>query len=155
SETTVTSVRGDIVPGRAVSIGVPVPGLTARVLDDALEEVQGAGRGELCLGGAGLARGYRHLPELTAEKFPIHPRFGRLYRTGDLVHRSADGMLFCHGRIDAQVKLRGYRIELEAIEARLTECDGVRDAACAIQGAGAHQLLAGFVVAKDPAAPPL
>jgi len=80
-----------------------------------------------------VARGYRHRPEQTAEKFVEHPRLGRIYRTGDLVHRAADGKLFYHGRADTQVKIRGYRIELEEIEMRLAERKGVRAAACAVQ----------------------
>ena len=60
---------------------------------------------ELCLGGAGLARGYRNLPELTAAKFPTRPGLGRVFRTGDLAHRSPDGRFFYHGRIDSLVKL--------------------------------------------------
>src|SRR4030095_9240967 len=79
---------------------------------------------------------------------------GRIYRTGDLVHRDAEGNLFCHGRIDAQVKLRGYRIELEAIETRLAEHPGVCAAACRVQGEGAQQRLVAFVVPKAHAPPP-
>src|SRR6185295_19232630 len=66
-----------------------------------------------------------------------------------LVSRKADGNYYYHGRIDLQVKLRGYRVELEAIEAKLAECDGVRAAACQIQKDGAQQILVAFVVPKD------
>ncbi|MFX8968890.1 hypothetical protein ABTN10_19570, partial [Acinetobacter baumannii] len=86
------------------------------VLDAALGELPAGVQGELCMAGAGLARGYRNAPELTAEKFVDHPRLGRLYRTGDLAECTADGTILYHGRIDAQVKLRGYRIELGEIE---------------------------------------
>jgi acyl-CoA synthetase (AMP-forming)/AMP-acid ligase II len=110
-----------------------VPGSQTWVLNEALEEVADGEWGELCVGGVGLARGYLHRPEQTAEKFVMHPRFGRIYRTGDLVHRAADGNLFYHGRADTQVKIRGYRIELEEIEMRLAEWQGVRSAACAVQ----------------------
>ena len=154
TETTVTSVRGDVRAGEPISIGRPVDGARAYVLDDALDEVPDGAQGELCLAGVVLARGYRRLPELTAEKFPHHPVFGRIYRTGDLVHRSPDGALFYHGRLDAQVKLRGYRIELEAIESNLLSCAGVRDAACRVQVDGAQQLLAAFIVPVDPSRPP-
>jgi non-ribosomal peptide synthetase-like protein len=154
TEVTVTSVRADVRPGEPVSIGVPVEGLRAWVLDDALTEVPDGGQGELCLGGVGLARGYRHQPELTAARFPVHPRLGRIYRTGDLAHRAPNGELFCHGRIDSQVKLRGYRVELEAVEAKLLECHGVREAACRVQGEGPQQQLVAFVVPVDAGAPP-
>ena len=153
TEVTVTSVRGDVVAGAPVSIGRAVERLTAWVLDEAGEEAGDGEPGELCLGGAGLARGYWRQPDLTARRFPTHPRLGRIFRTGDLAHRAADGTLYCHGRIDSQVKLRGYRIELEAVEARLGECAGVLAAACAIQGEGAHQKLVAFVVPSDLARP--
>ena len=91
TECAVTATRAEIHPGEPVSIGRPVQGLQAWVLDDSLEEVAEGQWGELCLGGIGLARGYRDRPEQTAEKFVTHPRFGRIYRTGDLVHRASDG----------------------------------------------------------------
>ncbi|MBS0255956.1 MAG: amino acid adenylation domain-containing protein, partial [Proteobacteria bacterium] len=112
TECAVTCVRGDVLPGQPITIGQPVPGMRALVLNDALDEVADGAQGELCMAGAGLARGYRNRPDLTAEKFVDHPRHGRIYRTGDLVHRDAAGNFHYHGRIDAQVKLRGYRIEL-------------------------------------------
>lgn len=154
TECAVTCLRTRILPGEAVTIGSPVPGMRAWVLDEQLEEVHEGLRGELCMGGPGLARGYRKRPEITAEKFIEHPRLGRIYRTGDLVHRGADGRFTYHGRIDAQVKLRGYRIELEAIEARLAECPGVREAACTVQGEEPRRSLVAFVVAEAPQAPP-
>ena len=106
-----------IVPGKPITIGMPIPGLQAWILNEDLDEIEDGKHGELCLGGIALARGYINAPELTAQKFYLHPLLGRLYRTGDLAHRDADGNFFCHGRIDSQVKIRGYRIELEAIEA--------------------------------------
>ena len=146
TETTVTALRCLIHPGQAIAIGQPVPGMRAWVLDEKLEEVPIGKQGELCLGGIGLARGYRNQPELTSEKFPVHHHLGRIYRTGDLASRDAEGNFFCHGRIDAQVKIRGYRIELEAIETRLVECKGVREAVCAVQGEGNQKKLVAFIV---------
>lgn len=154
TECTVTCLRADIQEEGPISIGRPVPGNRAWVLDPALNELEDGELGELCMGGLGLARGYRHRPELTAQKFPEHPRLGRIYRTGDLVQREADGTFIFHGRIDAQVKLRGYRIELEAIETRLSDCAGVREAACRVQGEGAAQTLVAFVVPEYFEAPP-
>jgi non-ribosomal peptide synthetase-like protein len=145
TECTVVATRAEIRPGEPVSIGRPVPGLAAYVLDEALEEAAPGEWGELCIGGEGLARGYLDRPEQTAEKFVAHPRLGRIYRTGDLVHRGGSGNLFYHGRADTQVKIRGYRIELEEIEMRLAEAEGVRSAACALQDG----VLAGFVVPED------
>ncbi|MGA3096266.1 MAG: amino acid adenylation domain-containing protein [Bryobacteraceae bacterium] len=145
TECAVTATRAYIHPGEPVSIGRPVPGLHAWVLNDSLEEVAEGQWGELCLGGIGLARGYRNRPEETAERFVSHPRFGRIYRTGDLVHRAADGSYFYHGRADTQVKIRGYRVELEEIETRLAAWKGVRSAACAVQDGA----LAAFIVPEN------
>jgi amino acid adenylation domain-containing protein len=91
TEGTVTALRGDVKAGEPITIGRPVPGVSACVLDEALQEVAGGGEGELCLGGIGLARGYWRRPELTAEKFIDHPSLGRLYRpaTGCIATRRA------------------------------------------------------------------
>lgn len=149
TECAVTCLRGDILHGQPITIGRPVPGMHAWVLDAALNEVAVGEQGELCMGGAGVARGYRNAPELTAEKFLDHPRLGRIYRTGDLVERDAAGNFFYHGRIDAQVKLRGYRVELGEIESRLAALPGVRAAACALQGEGGAAELVGFIVPES------
>ncbi len=146
TETTVTVVREVVRPGAAIAIGRPIAGVAAWVLDAEGQEVGAGAAGELCLGGVALARGYRGLPALTAERFQRHPALGRIYRTGDRATCDADGRFFCHGRLDAQVKLRGYRIELEAVEARLASCHGVAQAAAAVQGEGDGQRLVAFVV---------
>jgi non-ribosomal peptide synthetase-like protein len=154
TECTVTCMRQDIVPGEPVAIGKPVPGMRAWALDDNLEPVARGDKGELCMSGAGLALGYLNQPELTKAKFVDHPELGRIYRTGDLVHAEPDGTFFYHGRIDSQVKLRGYRIELEAIESILARCPGIREAACRVQGEGATEMLAAHVIPDDPKSPP-
>ncbi len=154
TECTVTCLRGRVEAGQLVTIGRPVRGMKAWVLNVALEEVAPGERGELCVGGVGLARGYWKRPELTAEKFITHPVLGRLYRTGDLVHCDPAGQFFYHGRIDAQVKLRGYRIELGEIESRLEECPGVRAAACRVQEDGRQAALVAFIVPDDVLTPP-
>jgi non-ribosomal peptide synthetase-like protein len=154
TECTVTCLRHEIVPGEPVAIGRPVPGVRAWVLNSELEPVFPGEKGELCLSGDGLALGYLNEPAKTAASFPDHPQLGRLYRTGDLVHCEPDGTFFSHGRIDSQVKVRGYRIELEAVEACLARCAGVREAAVRVQGEGAAQLLAAHVVPVDDEIPP-
>lgn len=154
TECAVTCLRGDIVAGGPITIGWPVPGMTAFVLDDDLAALPDGQQGELCISGAGVARGYRNRPELTLEKFVDHPRLGQLYRTGDLVHREEDGSFFYHGRIDAQVKIRGYRVELGEIETRLASLSGVRAAGCRLQDHRGTAELVAFVVAEDPASPP-
>ncbi len=154
TECAVTAIRGDVQVGEVVSIGRPAAGVFAVVLDDALEPCGTDARGELCIGGAGLARGYWRRPELTAERFIVHPQFGRLYRTGDLAHQDADGRFFCHGRLDSQVKIRGYRIELDEIDAQLQRCTGVRAAASTVQTQGAQTVLVACVVPLDASHPP-
>ncbi|MBX9796794.1 non-ribosomal peptide synthetase [Sphingomonas sp.] len=153
TETSVVCLRGDVRAGEPITIGKPVPGMQAWVLDEALNPVAEGEQGELCVGGVGVARGYRNRPELTTEKFVEHPMFGRLYRTGDLVHRDASGDYHYHGRIDAQVKIRGYRVELGEIEARLAASPDVRAAAARLQDNGGVPELVAYVVPADPAVP--
>lgn len=154
TESAVTSVRTDVAPGQPVPIGYPISNVSARVLNEAQADCADDEVGELWLGGAGLARGYWRDPELTARKFQWHPEHGRLYRTGDRARRTSDGAIYCLGRADSQVKLRGYRIELEEIEARLAALPQVRAAACRMQGEGSRQTIVGFVIPANTAAPP-
>ena len=155
TECAVTCLRGAIEAGQPITIGRPVTGMAAWVLDDALAELGPGEAGELCIGGIGLARGYWKDAGKTAEKFIVHPLLGRIYRTGDLVHRDAAGDFFYHGRIDSQVKLRGYRVELGEIEARLSDCPGVRAAACRVQANDGRDTLVAFVVPDDWNRPPV
>jgi amino acid adenylation domain-containing protein len=105
-------------------IGRPIPGMRAVVLDRQGRDVAGGAVGELCVGGAGVARGYLGRPDATAERFVPDPdpeRPGeRLYRTGDLARRLADGSFEYAGRVDDQVQVRGYRVEVGEVEAVLT-----------------------------------
>jgi amino acid adenylation domain-containing protein len=114
-------------------IGVPLPGTSAYVVDADLREMPVGVPGELYLGGAGLARGYLDRPELTAERFLPDPFGGapgeRLYRTGDRVRWRPEGTLEFLGRLDHQVKVRGFRVELGEIEVALQSLPGVREAA--------------------------
>jgi amino acid adenylation domain-containing protein/non-ribosomal peptide synthase protein (TIGR01720 family) len=149
-----------IEPGAlAVPIGRPLANTTALVLDAAAQLVAPGGEGELCLGGDGLAWGYLHQPELTAERFVPHPWSAapgdRLYRTGDLARRRADGAIDFLGRIDQQVKIRGHRIELGEIEAALQEHPAVREAvvACREDGPGGKRLVAYLVAAPAGGGP--
>ncbi|GAB7185292.1 non-ribosomal peptide synthetase [Kitasatospora sp. Ki12] len=133
------------------TIGPPTAGDRVYVLDGELRPLPDGEPGELYLGGAGLAHGYVNRPATTAERFVPDPfRAGeRMYRTGDLVRFTEDGELRFLGRTDHQVKLRGYRIELEEVEARLTGCPGVREAAAAVRG----NRLVGYVVPAGDGAP--
>ncbi|GAA2581470.1 amino acid adenylation domain-containing protein [Actinomadura fulvescens] len=140
-------------------IGRPMPNMRAHVLDAEGRLVPVGVPGELYIGGAGLARGYLGRPELTAERFvrdPFHDDPAeRLYRTGDLVRRLPDGRLDFLGRIDDQVKLRGFRVELGEVESVLRGHPGVIEAAVALWSDSAGQRrLAGYLVPADPAAAP-
>ena len=151
TECTVTCLRATVRAGEPVTIGRAIPGSFAAVIDPddaALREITDDTQGELVVGGASLARGYRGQPETTAARFIEHPSLGRVYRTGDLVHRDARGEFHYHGRIDAQVKLRGYRIELGAVESRLAAHASVLEAACTVEGEGAQRRLVAHVVPR-------
>jgi len=114
-----------------VPIGRPVRNLRAHILDRFLQPVPAGATGEICIGGVGVGRGYLHEPARTAEAFVPDP-FGeagsRLYRTGDLARQLPDGTLDFWGRIDFQVKLRGFRVEPGEIEAALASHPSVRQA---------------------------
>src|SRR6266704_1882789 len=137
-----------------VPIGRGIANTKVYVLDKKQEAVPVGVAGELDLGGAGLARGYLKRPELTAEKF-VPNGFSeeggeRLYRTGDLVKWGREGELEFLGRIDQQVKIRGYQIELGEIEGVLLEQEGVEQAVVVVreEGGGGDKRLVGYVVAK-------
>lgn len=139
-------------PG-TVLIGGAVAETDLWILDAAGLPVPEGEPGELYIGGAGLALGYLHRPELTAERFVTTP-YGRLYRSGDLVRVARpDGALEFLGRADHQVKIRGIRIELGEIEATALRCAGVRQAAVVAHGTGADKALAAYVVPDDDAPP--
>jgi non-ribosomal peptide synthetase-like protein len=153
TETTVTATWGELVPGRPVTIGRPLPTYTAHILDARLRPVPPGEPGEICLGGPGVAVGYVNRPELTAEKFVPDPFSdrpdARLYRTGDLGVLTPGGEIEYRGRIDTQVKIRGYRIELAEIEAVLLEAGPVLSAVVAVvSGEGGADELAAYVVPR-------
>jgi aryl carrier-like protein len=141
TETTIWSSTLQVKAGEGpVPIGPPIDNTQFYVLDAANQLVPIGVAGELHIGGDGLARGYFHRPELTAEKFvsdPFRSNIGsntglttsaRMYKTGDLVRRAPDGTIEFLGRLDHQVKLRGFRIELGEIETALARYPGVREA---------------------------
>ncbi len=139
-------------------IGRPIPDLSIRLLDRTLRPVPIGLPGEICVAGAGVARGYLGRPELTAERFLPDPSAmlpgERLYRSGDLARWLAGGDLEVLGRIDSQVKVRGFRIELGEIEAALESHPGVRESAVlAPEGENGERRLVAWVVPRGEAVP--
>jgi amino acid adenylation domain-containing protein len=127
-----------------VTIGPPLRGVHALVVDEHDRPVVDGAPGELLLGGAQLALGYLDRPELTAERFVVDPTGAtdeRYYRTGDRVRRLPDGSLVFEGRIDDQVKIRGFRIELGEVEAVFGSHPDVREAVAVVEGVGADARL--------------
>jgi non-ribosomal peptide synthetase-like protein len=161
TEATVIATAWECVPGKLVTIGPPIPTYHVYLLDENQKPVPAGQPGELYIGGVCVARGYVGRPDLTAERFIANPVADprataatavphRLYRTGDLGRWTPEGEIEYLGRIDSQVKLRGFRVELSEIEAVLMECPGVQTAAVAVhQDAGNIQQLVGYLVMRE------
>jgi amino acid adenylation domain-containing protein len=118
TEASTDTSRQSLRPGEPVTIGSPLANVTYVILEiDQLDPLPHGEVGELCIGGVHVARGYRNLPDETARKFITHPRFGRLYRTGDKcrIDILTQRVQFL-GRIDYQLKVRGHRVETQAVE---------------------------------------
>ncbi|RKH72196.1 amino acid adenylation domain-containing protein, partial [Corallococcus aberystwythensis] len=149
--TTFAMHHGSRVEG-AVPIGRPPSNSTVYVLDAHQHPVPVGIAGEVYVGGLGLAWGYLHRPELTAERFVPHPFAStpgeRLYRTGDKARWREDGTLDFLGRVDLQVKVRGFRIELGEIEVALRSAAGVNEAVVVARGTGVDKRLIGYVTAR-------
>jgi acyl-coenzyme A synthetase/AMP-(fatty) acid ligase len=147
-------VDGRRADALTVPIGQPLAGAWTYVLDRNLEPVPEGVPGELCIGGAGVARGYVGEPESGAERFVADPftTGARIYRTGDRVRRLRDGAIEFLGRFDEQVKIRGFRIEPGEIEAVLSSHPAVRQAAVSPEddGHGGLRLVAYLVGGELP-----
>ncbi|GHA54149.1 non-ribosomal peptide synthetase [Streptomyces purpurascens] len=141
-------------PAAAIALGRPVDNVTLSVLDASGMPVPVGTVGELYVGGPGVALGYLHRPELTAERFLPDPHGGpgaRRYRTGDLVRWRGDGTLEFCGRADDQVKIRGFRVEPEEVSRVLNALDGVREAAVlARRNDRGEAYLAAYAVPAEP-----
>ncbi|WP_089174215.1 Pls/PosA family non-ribosomal peptide synthetase [Bosea sp. AS-1] len=152
TEATVVATAAEVVPGETVTIGKPIPNYTAYVVNEELRLVHPGEQGELLIGGPGVAKGYHGRPELTAEKFIANP-FGVagsddpiLYRSGDAVSLDGNGNIVFHGRIDDQIKIRGFRVELGEIESKLADEPGVAQAAVVLRTDDGIERLVAFVV---------
>jgi amino acid adenylation domain-containing protein/thioester reductase-like protein len=165
TETTITSAlfdagayRGAAEPPTRVPVGRPAGQVRITVLDEKLNPVPAGTAGEIYIGGPGVARGYLGRPELTAERFlpgPGGAPGGRMYRTGDLGLWREDGNLEVIGRIDRQLKVRGFRVEPAEIERVLATHPDIGRATVAAtgQGSGDTQLTACYMLSGDGPAP--
>jgi amino acid adenylation domain-containing protein len=166
AETSVVSTHADVIPdpapARPPSIGRPMSDAQVHLLDAAFRLVPLGAVGEICVGGRGIASGYRNRAALTADRFipdafsaDLHLEPGaRLYRTGDLARRRGDGTLEFVGRADFQVKIRGVRIELGEVEAQLNRHPDLRAAVVAARDDSASgRRLVAWVVPKTPRTP--
>jgi non-ribosomal peptide synthetase-like protein len=153
TETTVNATAAVCEPGRPITVGRPLRGYSAMILDARMRPVSQGTVGELHVGGSGVARGYLGQPALSAERFVSCPGGGRLYRTGDLARINSTGEIELVGRIDDQVKIRGYRIELSEIEAVLLEDPQVASATTEIHHRDGLSFLAAYVVLDKNSAP--
>lgn len=163
TEATVVATSGTVpagphAGGDAPSIGRPIANTQIYLLDDALHQVPVGVPGELYIGGAGLARGYRNRPELTADRFIPHPFSSvageRVYRTGDLARYLPNGEIAFLGRADYQVKIRGYRVEPEEIVSVLNAHPAVQTSmVVAGDGGDGEKRLIAYVVPVPGASP--
>jgi amino acid adenylation domain-containing protein len=163
TETTIWSaaLRVEEAGATGIPVGRPIQNTSFYVLDAFMNPVPQGVPGELWIGGEGLARGYLNRPDLTDERFVPSPfpatsagkasgaTTARLYRTGDLVRYRPDGTLDFFGRIDHQVKLRGFRIELAEIESALRSFPGVLDTVTILRDDQGDKRLVGYVVTQD------
>ena len=137
----------------SIPIGRPIANSEAYVLDERRRPVSIGIVGELYVGGAGLALGYWRRPELTRERFVGHPFSddpnARLYRTGDRARFLPDGTIEYMGRLDQQVKVRGFRVELSEIESVVVSAPGVRQCAAMTRTEGTPEIVAYVVVDRD------
>ncbi len=151
TETTVIATWAECFPDKPVTIGTPIPGYEAYVLDENQKPVRMGEVGELYVGGPGVARGYCNRDDLTAERFlrnPFKPTDAdaRVYRTSDLVRVNEQGQIEFSGRCDGQIKIRGFRVELSEIESVLIEQENIRAAAVRVVEKDGIKDLAAYIV---------
>lgn len=154
TEATVIATYSVLNSTEDVTIGQPLPGCEVFLVDDKLNLTPEHEEGEILIGGESVARGYLNYPELTSQKFIETDQFTgsvqRYYRTGDIARKAPDGNIIFIGRSDAQVKVRGFRVELSEIENVLLKCSGIQAAVVTLDSL-TQQLAAYVVVKKDEA----
>ena len=155
TETTVTASIAELKPERHVTIGKPLPNYGMVLLSPDQELLPAGEIGEIAIFGPGVSSGYLNQPELTAKRFIPNPYAASpieslLYLTGDLGRISTDGEIECLGRIDNQVKLRGFRIELDEISAALARVPTIATAAAVIRPIHGLDEIVAFAVTTDP-----
>jgi non-ribosomal peptide synthetase-like protein len=152
TEAAVIATYAVLQPDEPVTIGRPLTGYEVAIVNEQLELVAVGEEGEILIGGESVARGYLHRDELTSQKFIETNRLNgstkRYYKTGDLAKYAPNGEIVFVGRADAQVKVRGFRVELSEIEGLLIKCHGVQAAAVALDSA-TQQLSAYVVIDHD------
>ncbi|WP_121810359.1 non-ribosomal peptide synthetase [Mucilaginibacter kameinonensis] len=155
TETTIYSTIKQITSDEDITIGKPVANTQIYILDEALNNLTDGSIGEIYIGGDGVAVGYLNRAELSAERF-VKDIFStvegaRMYRTGDLGKIRQDGEIVCLGRIDHQVKVRGYRIELEEIEQNLLKQNNIKQAVViAREDTPGMPRLVAYVITPEP-----
>ncbi|HWE74822.1 MAG TPA: non-ribosomal peptide synthetase [Stellaceae bacterium] len=160
TECTVVATSGDVAPASISAtlptIGKPIADAEIVILDGHGNPVPAGEIGEIYVGGAGVARGYRHRPRQTEERFVTLTPSGvakRYYRTGDLGCVAGDGEIVFHGRCDDQIKVRGHRVEPDEISAALSHHPGVAQSAVIAEGEGIDKQLIAYIVAKGEESP--
>ncbi len=156
TETTIWSTTAEVSKtGEPITIGKPIANTVVRIVDTQRELVPIGAKGELCIGGAGVVRGYLGRPDLTLERFVPDPYAAgqRLYRTGDLARYNRQGCIEFLGRLDQQVKVNGYRIELSEIENVLSRHSAVRQSVVLARSDEGPLQLVAYVVLTGQDAP--
>lgn len=151
TETTVSATLAELLPNRSVTIGKPLPNYAIAIVDPAQKPLPPGEIGEIAVFGPGVSPGYLNLPELTASRFlpnPLSESPGEaiLYLTGDLGKITPDGEIHCLGRVDNQVKLRGFRIELDEIGATLCRHPQIATAAAVVREFRGEDAIVGYFV---------
>ncbi len=151
TETTVGCIIKVVEKDEKVLIGKPISNTTCYILDRSTNIVPLGVKGEICIGGAGVGRGYLNKEHLTVEKFIPSPfiKGERLYRTGDLGRWLTDGNVEFFGRMDEQIKIRGYRIECGEIEQMLLQHPSIQESVVIARDSGKEKELVGYIRSTD------